>query len=155
MKKQTSKQSVTLKLCESAIMIALATILSMLKLVDLPFGGSITFASMLPILLIAYRHGTSWGLLTATVHGIMQFALGASVLHYVSGWKSVTAVILFDYVLAFALIGLGGLFRKIKNQSAALVTGAFFACIMRFLCHFISGVTVWRDLSIPGDEAVI
>ncbi len=155
MKNKTKTPSVTLKLCESAIMIALATILSLLKLVDLPYGGSITFASMLPILLIAYRHGTPWGLLTATVHGLMQFILGAGVLSYVTGWKSITAVILFDYVLAFALIGLGGLFKKIKSQRAGLVLGALVSCLIRFACHFISGVTVWRDLSIPSDAAAV
>ncbi len=155
MKNKIKKQSLTLKLCESAIMIALATILSLLKLVDLPFGGSITFASMLPLVIIAYRYGTAWGLFTATVHGVMQFILGASVLSYVTGWKSVAAVILFDYVLAFALIGLAGVFKKMKNERSALVLGAFLACLARYACHFISGVTVWRDLSIPGDAAVV
>ncbi|MBR6676903.1 MAG: energy-coupled thiamine transporter ThiT [Clostridia bacterium] len=155
MNNKTKKQSLTLKLCESAIMIALATILSLLKLVDLPFGGSITFASMLPIVIIAYRYGTAWGLFTATVHGIMQFILGASVLSYVTGWKSVCAVILFDYVLAFALIGLAGLFKNMKSGRASLVLGSLVACLARYACHFISGVTVWRDLSIPGDAAVV
>ena len=136
-------------------MIALATILSLLKLVDLPFGGSITFASMLPIVIIAYRYGTKWGLFTATVHGVMQFILGASVLSYVTGWRSVAAVIFFDYVLAFALIGLAGIFKRMKSERSALVLGALLACLTRYACHFISGVTVWRDLSIPGDAAVL
>ena len=136
-------------------MIALATILSLLKLVDLPYGGSITPASMLPILIIAYRYGTGWGILTATVHGALQFILGTSVLSYVTGWKSVCAVIIFDYVLAFALIGLGGIFKNMKNGKAGLVLGGLTACLARYLCHFISGVTVWRDISIPGSAAVI
>ena len=151
----TKKSTVTRRLCESAIMIALATILSLLKLVDLPYGGSITLASMLPILIIAYRHGTAWGILTSTVHGAMQFILGTSVLSYVTGWMSVCAVIVFDYVLAFSLIGLGGIFKNMKSQRGGLVLGALTASAARYLCHFISGVTVWRDISIPGGAAVV
>ncbi len=154
MKTKTKTQSVTLKLCESAIMIALATILSLLKLVELPYGGSITFASMLPILLIAYRHGTAWGLLTATVHGVMQLVLGTSSLSYVTGWASVTAVIVLDYILAFAFIGLAGVFRKMKNQRGALALGALLVGILRYACHVVSGATVWAGLSIPTASAL-
>jgi energy-coupled thiamine transporter ThiT len=126
----------------------------MLKLVDLPYGGSITFASMLPILLIAYRHGTSWGLLTASVHGILQFILGTSVLSYVTGWASIVAVIVLDYFLAFALIGLAGLFKNMKSQKAALVLGGLTVGIARYACHVISGATVWAGLSIPTGDAL-
>ncbi len=154
MKNQTKKQSITLKICESAIMIALATILSLLKLVDLPYGGSITFASMLPILLIAYRYGTAWGLLTATVHGVMQLVLGTSSLSYVTGFASVCAVIVLDYILAFALIGLAGLFKDMKSQRLALVFGSLLACALRYICHVISGATVWAGLSIPTASAL-
>ncbi len=154
MKKQTKKTTLTLKLCESAIMIALATILSLLKLVELPYGGSITFASMLPMVVIAYRHGVPWGLLTATVHGIMQFILGTSSLSYVTGWASVCAVIVLDYILAFALIGLGGVFRKMKGQRTSLVLGALLAGVLRYVCHVISGATVWAGLSIPTGDAL-
>lgn len=153
-KNQTKSPSITLKLCESAIMIALATILSLLKLVDLPYGGSITFASMLPVLLIAYRHGTAWGLLTATVHGVMQFILGTSVLSYVTGWASVVAVVMLDYVLAFALIGVAGVFKKMKSQRSALVLGALLVGILRYICHVASGATVWAGLSIPTADAL-
>ncbi len=154
MKNKTKAPSVTLKLCESAIMIALATILSLLKLVDLPYGGSITFASMLPILLIAYRHGTAWGLLTASVHGVLQFILGTSVLSYVTGWASIVAVILLDYFFAFALIGLGGVFKGMKSQKTALILGALLAGGARYVCHVISGATVWAGLSIPTGDAL-
>lgn len=57
----------TLPLVECAIMIALATVLSMVKLAELPYGGSITIASMLPIAIIAYRRGMGWGLGSAFV----------------------------------------------------------------------------------------
>ncbi len=144
----------TTKLAESAVMLALATILSFVKLIDLPYGGSITLASMLPILIIAYRHNVVWGLATGFVHGVIQFAIGSSVLSYVTGWQSVLAVILLDYFVAFAVIGLGGLTRKIKDQRVAVGTGAVIAGVLRYVCHVISGATVWAGLSIPDAAAL-
>lgn len=150
-----NKKKTALRLTESAMMIALSTVLSFVKLVDLPAGGSITLASMLPILLIAYRHGASWGLLCGLVHGAIQLATGASTLSYVTGWVSVAAVIILDYVVAFAVIGLGGLARKLtSSQSAALVTGAGIISVLRYVCHVISGCTVWAGLSIPTTAAL-
>lgn len=143
-----------LKIAESAVMIALATILSLIKLLELPYGGSITLASMLPVLIIAYRYGTVWGLLTGLVHGVVQFVLGSSVLSYVTGAASVAAVIIFDYILAFALIGLGGLARKMSSQKNAMVVGAVIAGVARYACHVISGATVWAGLSIPTAGAL-
>lgn len=149
------KTGPSVRLTESAVMIALATILSLLKLVDLPYGGSITLASMLPVLLIAYRYGTAWGLLTGFVHGVVQSVLGTSVLSYVTGAMSVAAVIVFDYFLAFAVIGLGGLFKKwIRQQNLALCAGAVLAGMLRYICHVISGCTVWAGLSIPTAGAL-
>lgn len=145
-----TKPKLAVQLTESAVMVALATILSLLKLIDLPYGGSITLASMLPILLIAYRYGTAWGLLTGFVNGVVQFVLGTKVLSYVTGAMSVAAVIIFDYLLAFAVIGFGGIFKKsIKQQNTALCAGAVLTGLLRYICHVISGCTVWAGLSIP------
>ena len=148
------KMSVVRKLTESAIMLALATILGFIKIVDLPYGGSVTIASLLPILVVAYRHGIPWGVLTGLAHGAIQFALGSSVLSYVTGWKSVVAVIVLDYIAAFAAIGLGGLTRRMADQRSAVVTGAVIAGAARYICHVISGATVWAGLSIPDAAAI-
>lgn len=140
----------TLALVESAVMIALATVLSLLKLAELPAGGSVTFASMLPIVLISYRYGVKYGLAAGTVYGVIQQLLGLRTLSYVTGFASVLAVILLDYVIAFAVLGLGGIFRKSgMHQSLALVSGAALASVLRYICHVISGATVWAGLSIP------
>lgn len=67
MSKQTSLQmqkNKTRRLIETAVMLALATVLSVLKIAELPYGGSVTFASMLPLAIIAYRYGAGWGLLS-------------------------------------------------------------------------------------------
>ena len=129
------KNKLALRLTESAIMIAAATILSMFKLVELPYGGSITLASMLPIVIIAYRYGTAWGILCGLVHGAIQLLLGSGTLSYVTGAASVVAVILLDYIVAFAVCGLAGIFRNIKKQSTgaqerARVSLYFFATLL-------------------------
>ncbi len=143
------------RIAVTAIMLAAATLLSFVKLADLPAGGSVTLASLLPILILAYRYGTPWGLLSGLIHGAVQFALGAGVLSYVTGWQSVVAVILLDYVVAFAVVGLAGLARRMtKSQPAAFLIGAFIGCAARYVCHVISGATVWAGLSIPDEAAL-
>ncbi len=145
-----------LRLTESAIMLAFATILSMVKLVDLPYGGSITAFSMLPILLIAYRYGTGWGLFTAFAHSLLQLLLGMNALSYATSAGAAVAIILLDYVVAFLVLGLGGIFRgKLRSQGAALAAGAILTGALRYICHVISGCTVWAGLSIPDSHALL
>ena len=146
----------TVALVESAVMIALASVLSLLKLADLPAGGSVTFASMLPIVLISYRHGAKYGLAAGTVYGVIQQLLGLRTLSYVTGFASVLAVILLDYVIAFAVLGFGGVFRKSgMSQSLALVSGAALASVLRYICHVVSGATVWAGLTIPTSAVLV
>lgn len=143
-------------LTESAVMVAFAAVLSLIKIIDLPYGGSVTIASMLPIAIISYRHGLGWGFLSATVYGAIQQLLGLSTLSYFTTWQSIVAVILLDYVVAFAVIGLAGIFRKpVKNQALSLCLGCFVICILRYACHVIGGATVWAGLSIPSEAAMI
>lgn len=148
------KVSTTRRLVESAMLLAIATVLSLVKLVDLPYGGSITLSSMLPILLVAYRYGTAWGLLTGLVHGLIQLALGANTLSYVTGAASIIAVVLLDYLLAFGVIGLGGLVRNHSSQPFSFVIGSLIAGGARYILHVISGCTVWAGLSIPDSAAL-
>ena len=148
------KNKLALRLTESAMMIALSTILSMIKLADLPYGGSITIASMLPVLIIAQRYGMVWGFFTGCVHGAIQLLLGTSTLSYVTGWQSVLAVVVLDYVLAFAAVGLGAISRKVKNPAAAATLGALIVGISRYTCHVVAGATVWAGLSIPTTAAL-
>ena len=143
-------------LTECSIMIALATVLSLIKLVDYPAGGSVTLASMLPITVIAYRHGLKWGLSTATVTGVLQMLLGLSSFSYVTTWQSVVAVALLDYIVAFSVYGLAGVFRgRFGSQSLELTLGASLCALLRYICHVISGCTVWAGLSIPTEAALV
>ena len=115
----------TRKMVEASLFIALGTVLSILKIAELPYGGSITLASMLPILLLSYRHGVRWGLGGGLVYGVLQQLLGLNNLSYFTTWQSVLAIIFLDYVLAFAVVGLGGIFRRVtERQNLALVSGA-------------------------------
>ena len=151
---KTNKQK-TVRLVESALLLAVATVLGELALARLPYGGSITVASMLPVLLIAYRHGTLWGLCCGVCYGAIQQLLGLSSLSYFSTWQSIVAIILLDYVIAFAVIGLGGLCRCLPvHQSVQLLGGALLTSVLRYACHVISGATVWAGLSIPTEAAL-
>jgi thiamine transporter len=136
-------------------MIALATVLSMIKLADFPYGGSITAASMFPIAVIAYRHGTGFGISCGLIYGIIQQLLGLNNLSYFTSWQSIVAIILLDYAIAFAAIGLAGVFRKAAvAPNLRIVGGVSVVCILRYLCHVISGCTVWAGLSIPDSAAL-
>lgn len=160
MKKQANS---TKKLVEASIMIALATVLSMLKIVDMPYGGSVTAASMLPIMIVSYRHGVCTGLLSGGVFALIQQLLGLNTLSYVTTWQSVLAVILLDYIVAYTLVGLAGVSKgrimrsqpQARRQSAELAVGCVIVCILRYLCHVIAGATVWAGLSIPTEAAMI
>ncbi len=146
----------TKRLIEASLMIALATVLSLIKLVEMPYGGSITIASMLPIVIVSYRHGSLWGLGSALVYSALQQLTGLNTLSYFTTWQSVLAVILLDYIIAFTLVGLGGVFRKaIKSQALALSAGAIMVSVLRYICHTIGGATVWVGLSIPSSAALV
>ena len=151
-----SSKKLTVALVEGAMMVALATVLSIFKIIDLPCGGSVTVASMLPMIIFAYRHGTAWGLGAGAVFATLQQLLGLNNLSYVTGWQSIVAVILLDYIVAYTAVGLGGIFRKIsKDQRMAFALGSLLVCLIRYACHVISGATVWVGLSIPDEAALI
>lgn len=150
----TGQMSNSRKLTEAAIMVAIATVLSILKLVSLPYGGSVTIASMLPIVIIGYRHGIRWGLLSGLVFGVIQQLLGINTLSYATSWKAAIAIILLDYIIAFMVAGLGGIFKEKAKQPTALLLGSILICVLRYICHVISGATVWAGLSIPDKAAL-
>lgn len=137
----------TRKLTETALLIAMATVLSLIQFPG-PWvnGGSITLCSMLPICIIGYRYGVRWGILGGFVHGLLQLLLGVNALKGISLETLVLSVIL-DYLLAFAVLGLSGLFRNtIKNPSVAFMAGSAIGIFLRFVCHFISGAFVWVSI---------
>ena len=148
----------TKRLVESALMIALSTILSFVILYRLPFGGSLTACSMLPVMLISFRYGIKWGLLTSFgfsliqgIQGIAEGTFSAAALGvengvftggFFSGSPLLAAVGIFllDYILAYTMLGFAGMFKnKIKNKPVALVSGIVAAGLFRYVMHVISG----------------
>ena len=126
---ENNKHRAIRSLTEGAILIALAEILSFLPLYKLPWGGSIDLA-MLPILLFACRWGFGPAMLVSSAHAILQtlFEGGIAI-----GWES----ILGDFLIAYAVLGLAGLFR------GNFYLGATVACAARFLVHYVVGATIW------------
>lgn len=98
-----------------AVCMALSNVLSMIKLFDMPQGGSITPASMLPLMLFAYVYGVGPGMTVGAVYGVMQFIIEPYFL-------SVPQMLL-DYPIAFAMVGLAGLFSKNENRALGLSLG--------------------------------
>lgn len=141
-----SVKSKTLRLVTSGVLIGLATVLSMIKIFQWPFGGSVTLFSMVPILVLSYMYGVRWGLLCGGVYGVLQMILGATMSQAfagLSGW-AIIVMALLDYIVAYVVVGLCGMFKgKFKSHTVAFSLGAILAILLRLLCHFLSGWIFW------------
>lgn len=142
----------TKRLTESAMLLAMAIVLELVSksfIPEMPFGGQVTLVSMLPVVLISYRHGVKWGLLSSFCYALIEMVLGAKTVAaaFQPGYFGDEAMIfnaiimcLLDYVLAFTLLGLGGIFRsKIRNPGISLMCGSLVALCARYLAHILSG----------------
>lgn len=138
----------TRRLVESAVMIAIGTVLSMFPFsAPWAFGGGVTICSMLPLVIIAHRYGTKWGLFTAFVYSVLQLILGVSNVQYATNFIMAVGIVLLDYTIAFTVIGLSACFNGvIKNRLVSIVVGIVFTFALRFGCHFISGWIIWDAL---------
>ncbi len=132
------------KICVTAIMIAISSVLSMIKIPMGPLGGSITLLSMVPVSLIGIWYGFGYAILPCVMYGGIQMFLDGFF-----GWGLTPAVLIgsmfLDYLLAFGCISFSGVLRKIKNGR---VLGVVLACVLRFVCHFISGIILFRSFEV-------
>ena len=148
----------TRRLVESAVMIAIGTVLSMFPFsAPWAFGGGVTICSMLPLVIIAHRYGTKWGLFTAFVYSVLQLILGVSNVQFAAGYGFVLAVgvLLLDYILAFTVIGLSACFNGvIQNHLVSIVVGIVFTFALRFVCHFLSGWIIWGVIT-PNEMGLV
>lgn len=139
------KNNKTLILVEGAAMVALATVLSYIRVFKLPWGGSITLLSMLPIVLFSIRRGIRPGFIVSFVFALVQF--GQGVLDGLFGWGltpgMLIACILLDYICAFFVLGIAGVFRK--KGLWGWLAGIALAVALRFVFHFLSGVVIWHS----------
>lgn len=130
----------TMKLVLGGIMIALSAVLSLIKVFQLPYGGSITLCSMLPIMIYAYKYGVKWGVFAGFAYSITQLILDAAAIR---GFTLLSAlgVMVFDFFVAFSVLGLASIFKnRFKKNTVAFSLGAAFAMLLRYLSHVISGM---------------
>ena len=147
----------TLALCEGGILIAMSTVLAMIKLIDMPYGGSVTFGQMLPILIYAYRHGAKYGMGAALTASMIQLLLGMENFSYLPlvTWYSIVVLGLLDYIVAYSAFGIAGFLKKKYDYRSAMVIGAVIASIVRYLCHVVSGFTAWAAFEIPTGAVLL
>lgn len=139
------QNSTTRKLVEGAVMVAMATVLSYIRVFKLPWGGSITLLSMLPIVIYSIRWGLKDGFLVSFVFALIQFFQGIG--DGLFGWGltpgMLIACIILDYLGAFTILGIAGILRK-NGKSGALI-GIAIAIVLRFVFHVCSGVVIWHS----------
>ena len=145
-------QTKTKRLTESAMLIAVAIVLELVSkmfIPEMPFGGQVTLVSMLPIVLISYRHGVRWGLVAGLGYALIEMLIGAKTVaaafqpgYFGDGTMLFKALIMcaLDYLAAFTALGLGGAFRnRFEKSGAALCCGSVLALSVRYVCHISSG----------------
>ncbi|MHC1696237.1 MAG: energy-coupled thiamine transporter ThiT [Eubacteriales bacterium] len=144
------KQKTTLMLTSSAVMLALGMVLSMFAVYKLPNGGSVTFASMVPIVLIALIYPAKWAVFVSFTYSMLQMAVG----FYPPPTQDILSfvlVILLDYVLAFTVLGLAGaIARRLPSPVAGAAVGTAVVVLVRLACSFLSGILIWYPYAPEG-----
>lgn len=157
-------QQTTRRLVTSAMLIAVASVLALVSefipFLQLRFGGTLTLASMLPIILISYMYGLKWGLGSAAVYAVIQIFMGFKTVaalftpdsdSYMALWMAIwmaICVVLLDYFLAYTSLGLGGIFARKKGGCLRLVLGGVVAQVICYAFHVLSGFLfygAWAD----------
>lgn len=123
-------------LANAALCLALAFVLSYIKLFDLPQGGAVTAASLLPIVAFAYSYGLAPGLVVGVAYGLLQMIQDP--------WIVTPVQAILDYPLAFACIALAAVARKLPD-SWGWLAGMALAAVGRFVCHTFTGVVFFAE----------
>ena len=135
-------QSKTRMIAEAGVAIAIAQVLSFITLFHMPQGGSIKAASLVPLMIFAYRWGGTRGIWAGVVYGVLHFLLGfKSSIHYLS--------IILDYLLAYGAIGVCGYF---KDNITGLVSGSIVAIALRWFASVTSGAVVFASYAPQGQN---
>ena len=120
----------------AAVCIAMSFALSYLAPIHLPYGGSVTIASLLPLMIYSYMFGVRKGVFAGAIYGLLQVIQDPWILH--------PAQLLLDYPIAFAGIGLAGMFRGVekfrKMPQVSFLLGALVGSAIRYLAHLFAGV---------------
>lgn len=142
--------SKTIILTESAVMLAIsAALFTVSEYFPWPAwlqGGGISLFGSVPLIVLSYRRGVKCALPAALILSVFELIMGLSNFAWVKGPVSYAVVALFDYIIAFSVFGFGGIFRRLKgNVAIKLAAGAVLVNAVRFVSHFISGITVWSE----------
>ncbi|MBQ7352864.1 MAG: energy-coupled thiamine transporter ThiT [Clostridia bacterium] len=154
--RETTKNLNVYALCQCGIFIALATILSFLPVYEMPMGGSVTLASMLPILLVGVKFGYKWGLGASTVYmliQLMQAFIKGNVFIYCVGAGAVIVCLMFDYIVPFTILGLSAFAKPKATEKLSVIKVCLTFGVLifaRFICHFITGVVIWGQWAPEG-----
>ena len=137
------------KLTMSAVMIALSTVLSLVTVMKMPLGGSVTLFSMLPVCMLSIMDGCRWGTVCAFIYSLGQLALDIA---GVAGWGltpvAFAGCVVFDYLAAFTVLGLAGMFRA--KGVPGYIAGIALAVALRMVSHIISGVIFFSSWAPEG-----
>ncbi len=141
----------TKKISVIALSVALTTTLSFLK-IELPFGGSVTFFSLVPVILVAYYYGIYYGLIAGFTNSLLQFIT--------SPWILTPFTFFLDYIFAFSVVCFAGVFKKIiKNKTLNLTLGTILFFALRFTMHLISGMIYFKNgivaENFPSSNALV
>lgn len=128
-------------LAEAIALIALSSILHLIRVYTLPQGGSITAGSMIPIFLLALRRGPAIGILSGLTFGLIVLIEEPFLYHPIQ--------VLLDYPIAFGALGLAGFFKKKP------LIGVSIGIIGRFISHFISGVIFFSSFAPEGMNPIL
>lgn len=127
----------------AGVCVASSFVLATIKVKPVKYGGSITAASFVPILIFAYVYGAESGFLVGLIHGLLNFVESPYIL--------TPATFVLDYLLAFAGVGVMGFFGKIQRKERAalpLVLGCIAVFSLRFLCHLLSGMIFFSQEAV-------
>ena len=136
-------------IAEGGIMLALATALSFIRIVQFPWGGAVTLISMLPIMVFAIRHGVLKGLVVSFLFSLISFGQGIMI-DGLLGWGLtpglLVATILLDYIFAFTVLAVSGIFGK--TSLVRIIGGISLSVALRFVLHVFSGVFVFESVGL-------
>ena len=125
-------------LCEAAVFVAFAVVLSLIPVYRMPQGGSFDL-TMLPLFIYSVRWGFGPAMLACTGFGVIQVFIEGGI---AIGWQSIIG----DFLVAYAVLGLSGLFMGRKN---ALIKGVVLGSCARFAVHLVVGATIWAEYMPP------
>lgn len=129
-----------------SIMVAVSVLLGEVTPFRLPFGGTVTLFSQVPIIAVSWIFGVKWGCFAGLALGIVEMILGIGNFSYVNGLGAYILLALLDYILPFTILGLGGMIKgKMKNGALEIAVGSVWVCVLRYACHFLSGIVLWNS----------